>query len=133
VNEALREELEKLKKANENIQITCNTLDHQSKCIDKIWKAQVVNKAKLGVGYKSVPPPLRGVPSSPGIDLAHTGIEEFQEPIRSYGPQFVKEAIVEKVKVETDAFESASDSFLVDESVKVEVKTSVPEVVRVEK
>jgi hypothetical protein len=132
VNEALREELEKLKKANENIQITCNTLDHQSKCIDKIWEAQVVNKAKSGVGYKSVPPPLRGVPAPPGIDLAHTWIEEFHEPIMTYGLKFVKEAIDEKVKVKTDAFESASDSSLVDESVKVEVKTCVPEVVKVE-
>jgi hypothetical protein len=116
VNEELIEELEKLKKANENVQITCDTLAHRSKCIDKIWEAQVVNKAKSGVGYKSVPPPLRGVPAPPGIDLAHTGIEEFQEPIRTYGPQFVKEAIDEKVKVVTDAFESASDSSLVDES-----------------
>ena len=93
----------------------------------------MVNKAKSGVGYKSVPPPLRGVPSPPGIGLAHTRIEEFQEPIRSYGPKFVKEVIDEKVKVETDAFESASDSSLVDESVKVEVKTSVSEVVKIKK
>jgi chromosome segregation ATPase len=36
VNEALREELAKLKKANENVQITCDTLAYQSKSIDKI-------------------------------------------------------------------------------------------------
>jgi hypothetical protein len=132
VNEALREELEKIKKANENIQITCNTLDHQSKCIDKIWEAQVVNKVKSCVGYKSVPPPLRDVPSPPGIDLAHTWLEDFQEPIRTYVPKFVKEVIDEKVKVETNAFESASDSSLKDECVKVEAKTSVPEIVKVE-
>ena len=46
VNEAIREELEKLKKANENVQITCDTLAYQSEEINKIWQAQVVNKAK---------------------------------------------------------------------------------------
>ena len=132
VNEALREELEKVKKANENIQITCNTLDHQSKCIDKIWEAQVVNKAKSGIGYKTVPPPLRGVPSPPGIDLAHTGLEEFQEPTMIYGPKFEKEVAIERVQGEVDTFDSASDSSLKDENMIVESKTSVPESVQVE-
>lgn len=132
MNKALREELEKVKKANENIQITCNTLDHQSKCIDKFWEAQVVNKAKSGVGYKSVPPPLRGVPSPPGIDLAHTGLEEFQEQTMTYGPKFVKETATEKVQVEVDTFDSASDSSLKDDSLNAESKTSVPESVHVE-
>lgn len=91
-----------------------------------------MNKAKLGVGYKSVPPPLRGVPSPPGIDLAHTGLEEFQEPPMTYGPKFVKEAVIEKVQVEVDTFDSASDSSLKDECLNVESKTSVPEKVRVE-
>lgn len=58
VNEALREEIEKLKKCNENVKLTCDTLAYQSQSIDKIWEPQVVNKVKSGLGYKSVPPPL---------------------------------------------------------------------------
>lgn len=133
VNEALREELEKLKKANENVKITCDTLAYQSKSIDKIWDAQVVNNAKSGVGYKSVPPPLRSVPAPPGIDLAHRWIKEFQEPIRTYGPNFVKDSIDENFKVETDAFESASDTSLVDESVKNKEKLVFPKLLKLKK
>ena len=132
VNKAPREEIEKVKKASENIQITKKTLDHQSKSIRKIWEAQVVSKAKSGLGYKSVPPPLRGVPAPPGIDLAHTGLEEFQYPPMTYGPKFVKPVETEKVQVEVETFDSASDSSLKDECLKVESKTSVTEDVKVE-
>ena len=90
MNNALREELEKVKKANDNVKITVDTLAYASEGMNKIWEAQVVNKAKSGVGYKSVPPPLRGVPAPPGIDLEHTGLEEFQEPTMTYGPKFQK-------------------------------------------
>ncbi|MCO6517300.1 MAG: hypothetical protein J6586_12575, partial [Snodgrassella sp.] len=91
-----------------------------------------MSKAKSGVGYKTVPPPLRGVPSPPGIDLAHTGLEEFQEPPMTYGPKFVKPVEIEKVQVEVDVFDSASDSSLKDENLNVESKPSVPENVKVE-
>lgn len=50
----------------------------------------------------------------------------------TYGPNFVKEGAIERVKVEVDTFESASDSSLNDEIVNVESKTSVPENVKVE-
>jgi hypothetical protein len=50
----------------------------------------------------------------------------------TYGPKFVKEVTNKQVKVEADTFESASDSSLKDENVKVESKTSVPEKVKVE-
>jgi hypothetical protein len=132
VNEALKVEIEKVKKAIENIQITNQTLDHQSKSISKIWEAQVVSKAKSCLGYKSVPPPLRGVPAPPGIDLAHTGLEEFQDPPMTYGPKFVKRGETEKVQVEVETFDSASDSSLKDECLNVESKSSVPEKVKVE-
>jgi hypothetical protein len=131
VNQALRDEMEKIKKSNDNVKITCDTLAYQSKSIDKIWEAHVVNKAKSGVGYKSVPPPLRGVPSPPGIDLAHTGLEEFQEPTMTYGLKSLKVVVDEKAQVEIEAFESASDSSLKDENVNVESKTSVSESVKV--
>lgn len=36
VNEVLGEELEKLKKSNEYVKITCDTLAYQSKSMDKI-------------------------------------------------------------------------------------------------
>jgi hypothetical protein len=67
-----------------------------------------------------------------GIDLAHTGLEEFQEPSMTYGPKFVKDVAIEKVNVEIDTLDSASDSSLKDENVYAESKTSVPERVRVE-
>ena len=130
VNEALKEELEKLRKKNENVNLSVDTLYYQSKAIDKIWEAQIVNKAKSGLGYNTVPPPLRGVPVPPGIDLAHTGLPEFQEPTLEYGSKSIENTSVEQVKIENDVFESASDSSMVDECVKVNVETSIPEVVK---
>ena len=130
VNEAYQKELEKLQKKNENVNLTLDTCYHQSKSIDKIWNAQIHSKVKSGMGYNTVPPPLRGVPSPPGIDLAHTGLEDFKDLEREYGP--LKETCVkdeELVKHETDVFESASDSSVVDETVKKNVETSIPKVV----
>jgi hypothetical protein len=98
----------------------------------KYGRPKLLIKPKSGVGYKFVPPPLRGVPSPPGIDLAHTGLEEFQEPTMTYGPKFEKEVAIEKVQVEVDTFDSATDSSLKDESLTIESKTSVPESVKVD-
>jgi hypothetical protein len=50
----------------------------------------------------------------------------------TYGPKFVKEAVLEKVQVKVNTFDSTSDSSLKDESLNVESKPSVPENVRVE-
>jgi hypothetical protein len=100
---------------------------------------EVVNKAKSGVGYKSVPPPYRGVPSPPGIDLAHTGLEEFQDAKLEYGPKTTENPKIEKTEETKECFESASDTSLVDEVVskaKSEVKVdvnNVPKVVKQEK
>ena len=128
VNEALKEEVERLKKVNENVNLSVDTLFYQSKSIEKIWDAQITNKAKSGLGYNTVPPPLRGVPAPPGIDLAHTGIEDFQEPILEYGPpKFVKSEV--EIKQDTDVFESASDSSVIDENVKNSVEKPIPQVV----
>jgi hypothetical protein len=50
----------------------------------------------------------------------------------TYGLKFVKESIIEKVQVEVDTFDSASDSSLKDENLNVESKPSVPENVNVD-
>ena len=55
--------------------------------MNKIIECQVINKAKSGLGYKNVPPPYRGIPAPLGIDLEHTGLSEFQQPILEYGVQ----------------------------------------------
>jgi hypothetical protein len=50
----------------------------------------------------------------------------------TYGPKFVKPVETEKVQVEVETFDSASNSSLKDECLNVESKSSVPENVRVE-
>ena len=50
----------------------------------------------------------------------------------TYGPKFIKEDDLEKVQVEVETFDSASDSSLKDECLNVETKSSVPENVREE-
>ena len=50
----------------------------------------------------------------------------------TYGPKFVKPVVIEKVQVEVDTFDSASDSSLKDDCLNVESKTSVPEKVCVD-
>ena len=93
----LNDSLAKHKNKTENVKITVDALAYASEGINKIWEAHVINKAKSGLGYKYVPPPYRGVPSPPGIDLAHTGFAEFQEPIMEYGSKSTESPKVEKV------------------------------------
>lgn len=86
-NSNLKAEVDRLSKAKENIQMSVETLDYASKGVTNLIECQVINKAKSGVGYKSVPPPYRGIPSPPGIDLEHTRLPEFQLPELKYGVQ----------------------------------------------
>ena len=41
----LEKSLKKVKKANDNVKITVDTLAHASEGVNKLWEAQVVNKA----------------------------------------------------------------------------------------
>lgn len=81
-------DIEEVSKQKENIQLSVDRLEYTSKGIQKIIESQLVNKAKSGLGYNPVAPPRRGMFVPPGIDLAHTVLEEFKEPeIPGYSPK----------------------------------------------
>ena len=59
-DELLTGQSKQLAEANnktENVKITIDALAHASEGMNKIWEAQVIDKAKSGLGYKYVPPP----------------------------------------------------------------------------
>jgi hypothetical protein len=132
----LKYDLEKIREQKYNIHLSVDTLEYTSKGLQKIIEARLVNKARLGLGYKYVVPPNRGTFVPPGIDLSHTGLDEFKEKeFPAYGPKTTESPIVNQTE---DSFQSVSDNSLVNEfvpEVKSEVKvemSSVPKVVKQE-
>ncbi|GJY55888.1 putative ribonuclease H-like domain-containing protein [Tanacetum coccineum] len=88
---ALKSEIEKLKKEKESNQIKINKFENASKCLDKLIGSQISNNNRKGVGfvsYNAVPPPPTGLFAPPTIDLSNFGLEEFQHPeFKGYGPK----------------------------------------------
>ena len=120
----LKYDLDKLREQKENIQLSVDTLEYTSKGVQKIIKAERVNKAKSGLGYKSVAPTNRGMFVPPSINLAHTGQDEFKEKeFPPYGPKTNESPAVKHF---LDSFEIASDTSLINECVpKVEIEVKV--------
>lgn len=73
----LRREFAKVKQAKENIHLTVTTLENASACTKSIVENQMNKKIKSGIGYNTCPPPYRGIPYPPGIDLAESGLHEL--------------------------------------------------------
>ncbi|MCO6517010.1 MAG: hypothetical protein J6586_11070, partial [Snodgrassella sp.] len=95
------EALDRVKSEKENIQLTVEKLEHASKNVTKIIDSQVNNKVKSGLGYNTTPPPYRGIPKPPGIDLEHSGLPEFQLPKLQYGVQSNSNIVADEPKKES--------------------------------
>ncbi|GJT61200.1 putative ribonuclease H-like domain-containing protein [Tanacetum coccineum] len=91
---ALKSEIEKLKKEKESNQIKINKFENASKSLDKLIWSQISDKSRKGVGfvsYNAVPPPPTRLFAPPTIDLSNSGLEEFQQPeFEGYGPKASK-------------------------------------------
>ncbi|GJR27397.1 hypothetical protein Tco_1103629, partial [Tanacetum coccineum] len=91
---ALKSEIEKLKKEKESNQIKIDNLKNASKSLDKLIWSQISDNSRKGVGFVSynvVPPPPTSLFAPPTIDLSNSGLEEFQQPeLEGYGPKVSK-------------------------------------------
>ncbi|GJS19394.1 putative ribonuclease H-like domain-containing protein [Tanacetum coccineum] len=107
---ALKSEIEKLKKEKESNQIKIDKFENATKSLDKLIGSQISNNRRKGVGfvsYNAVPPPPTGLFALPTIDLSNSGLEEFQQPeFEGYGPKASKSVgkdTSNKVKKNPDA------------------------------
>ncbi|GJR89900.1 hypothetical protein Tco_0213911 [Tanacetum coccineum] len=86
---ALKIQIEKLKKEKESDQIKINDYENASKSLDKLIGSQISDNSRKGVGfasYNDVAPPPTGLFSPPTINLSNSGLEEFQQPeFEGYG------------------------------------------------
>ncbi|GKB94736.1 putative ribonuclease H-like domain-containing protein [Tanacetum coccineum] len=91
---ALKSEIEKLKKEKESNQIKIDKFENASKSLDKLIGSQISDNSRKGVGfvsYNAVPPPPTGLFAPLTIDLSNSGLEEFQQPeFEGYGPKASK-------------------------------------------
>ncbi|GJU82740.1 hypothetical protein Tco_1285105 [Tanacetum coccineum] len=91
---ALKSEIEKLKKEKESNQIKIDKFKNASKSLNKLIWSQISDNSRKGVGfvsYNAVPPLPTGLFAPPTIDLSNSGLEEFQQPeFEGYGPKASK-------------------------------------------
>nr|GEV57247.1 hypothetical protein [Tanacetum cinerariifolium] len=85
----LKSKLEKISKANDNLETNIKKFENASQSLYKLIGSQITDNSKKGLGYvsyNSIPPPHIGRFSPPRTDLSHTDLPEFAEPtIKSYG------------------------------------------------
>ncbi|GJT34682.1 hypothetical protein Tco_0925101 [Tanacetum coccineum] len=77
---ALKIQIERLKKEKESNQIKIDNFENASKSLDKLIRSQISNNNRNGVGYNVVAPPPTGLFAPPTIDLSNSGLEEFKQP-----------------------------------------------------
>ncbi|GJX31083.1 hypothetical protein Tco_0240938 [Tanacetum coccineum] len=77
---ALKIQIERLKKEKESNQIKIDNFENASKSLDKLIGSQISNNNRKGVGYNAVAPPPTGLFAPSTIDLSSSGLEEFQQP-----------------------------------------------------
>ncbi|GKA16791.1 ribonuclease H-like domain-containing protein [Tanacetum coccineum] len=86
---ALRIQIENLKKEKESNQIKINNFENASKRLDKLIGSQISGNNRKGVGFESynpVAPPPTSLFAPPTIDLSNSGLKEFQQPeFEGYG------------------------------------------------
>ncbi|GJX59935.1 ribonuclease H-like domain-containing protein [Tanacetum coccineum] len=75
---ALKIQIERLKKEKESNQFKIENFENASKSLDKLIGSQISNNNRKGVGYNAVPPPPTGLFVPPTIDLSNSGLEEFK-------------------------------------------------------
>ncbi|GJV42557.1 putative ribonuclease H-like domain-containing protein, partial [Tanacetum coccineum] len=80
---ALKIQLDKLKKEKESYQIKIDKFENAFKSLDKLTGSQISDNSRKGVGFESynaVTPLPTGLFAPPTIDLSNYGLEEFQQP-----------------------------------------------------
>ncbi|GKC81142.1 ribonuclease H-like domain-containing protein [Tanacetum coccineum] len=91
---ALKSEIEKLKKEKESNQIKIDKFKNASKSLNKLIGSPISDNSRKGVGfvnYNAVLPLPTGLFAPPTIDLSNSGLEEFQQPeFEGYGPKTSK-------------------------------------------
>ncbi|GKB18549.1 hypothetical protein Tco_0852472 [Tanacetum coccineum] len=76
---ALKIQIERLKKEKESNQIKIDNFKNASKSLDKLIGSQISDNNRKGVGYNAVAPPPTGLFAPPTIDLPNSGLEEFKQ------------------------------------------------------
>ncbi|GJS48800.1 hypothetical protein Tco_0598921 [Tanacetum coccineum] len=137
---ALKIQIERLKKEKESNQFKIDNFENASKSLDKLIGSQISDNNRKGVGYNAVAPPPTGLFAPPTIDLSSSGLEEFQQPeFEGYGLR-VNKSVCENSSNET---KKNSDAPLIEEWVSdnedevespvvVEKKTVVPTIPKVD-
>nr|GEW67379.1 ribonuclease H-like domain-containing protein [Tanacetum cinerariifolium] len=96
---ALKLQIEKLKKEKESNQIKIYNFENASKSLDKLIGSQISDNSRTGLGftsYNAITPPPTGLFAPLIIDLSNSGLEEFQHPeFEGYGPKASKSVCVD--------------------------------------
>ncbi|GJZ40577.1 hypothetical protein Tco_0587463 [Tanacetum coccineum] len=104
---ALKKQVERLKKEKEDNQFKIDNFENASKSLDQLIANQISDNNKKGLGYNVVPPPLTGLFAPPSIDLSNSGLEKFKQPeFEGYGVKVNKgasENVSKEVKKTSDA------------------------------
>ncbi|GJU41349.1 hypothetical protein Tco_1194306 [Tanacetum coccineum] len=104
---ALKKQVERLKKEKEDNQFKIDNFENASKSLDQLIGNQISDNNKKGLGYNVVPPLLTGLFAPPSIDLSNSGLEKFKQPeFEGYGVKVNKgasENVSKEVKKTLDA------------------------------
>ncbi|GJT86725.1 hypothetical protein Tco_1068442 [Tanacetum coccineum] len=77
---ALKIQIERLKKEKESNQIKIDNFENAFKNLDKLIGSQISDNNRKGMGYNAVASPPTGLFTPPTIDLSNSGLEEFKQP-----------------------------------------------------
>ncbi|GJW69896.1 hypothetical protein Tco_0126813 [Tanacetum coccineum] len=104
---ALKKQVERLKKEKENNQFKIDNFENASKSLNQLIENHISDNNKKGLGYNVVPPPLTGLFAPPSIYLSNSGLEKFKQPeFEGYGVKVNKgasENVSKEVKKTSDA------------------------------
>ncbi|GJX47699.1 hypothetical protein Tco_0272889 [Tanacetum coccineum] len=128
---ALKKQVERLKKEKEDNQFKINNFENASKSLDQLIGNQISDNNKKGLGYNDVPLSLIGLFAPPSIDLLNSGLEKLKQPeFEGYGVKANKGAsknVSKEVKKTSDApiiedwvFNCDEDETVVLESLNVQ-------------
>ncbi|GJY71909.1 hypothetical protein Tco_0475612 [Tanacetum coccineum] len=104
---ALKKQVERLKKEKEDNQFKIDNFENASKSLDQLIGNQISDNNKKGLGYNVVPPLLTGLFAPPSIDLSNSGLKKFKQPeFEGYGVKVnngASENVSKEVKKTLDA------------------------------
>ncbi|GKB17798.1 ribonuclease H-like domain-containing protein [Tanacetum coccineum] len=104
---ALKKQVERLKKEKKDNQFKIDNFENASKSLDQLIGNQIFDNNKKGLGNNDVPLPLTGLFAPPSIDLSNSGLKKFKQPeFEGYGGKVNKgasENVSKEVKKTLDA------------------------------